>query len=121
MHQTRLEQDPRFIHGIERFNAQEFDEAGDAFEELFFEAIVGELEFVRLFLQLSTGCLHAERRQPRAAIERLQEGVLALDRVTDHRGYDLTALRADTIRLINQLRTGAAESGCLRISTVNPS
>ena len=102
-----IHEDPRFLQGVELFNAREFFEASDLFEELFFEAIVGELEFVRAFLQLSVGCVHAERRQARAAIERLREGLLAIDRVTDHRGYDFPALRANTARIIELLEASS--------------
>ena len=79
-------------------------EAGDLFEELFFEAIVGELEFARVFLQVSAGCLHTDRKQFRPAVERLGEALLAIDRVKDDRGYDLEALRREIARLIGTLR-----------------
>lgn len=98
-----IQTDPRFESGIALFNSQQFYEAGDLFEELFFEAVGGELEFIRAFLQVSVGCLHAERRQPRAAIERLKEGALAIDRVTDDRGYDLASLRGDILKLMSGL------------------
>jgi hypothetical protein len=101
-----IEEDPRFIQGIELFNAADFFEAGDVFEELYFEAIMGELEFIRIFLQLSVGCLHAERRQVRPAIERLGEGILAVDRVADPRGYDLAALKEEMERMVRQLSAG---------------
>lgn len=98
-----IETDPRFARGVTLFNSQEFYEAGDLFEELFFEAVGGELEFIRAFLQVSVGCVHAERRQPRPAIERLREAVLAIGRVTDDRGYELASLRSDILKLMSHL------------------
>ncbi len=95
--------DPRFASGVELFNSQQFYEAGDLFEELFFEAVGGELEFIRTFLQVSVGCVHAERRQSRAAIERLQEATMAIDRVADDRGFDLASLRGDILKLMSGL------------------
>ena len=107
-----IESDPRLPEGIRLFNDGAFLEAGDLFEELFFEAIVGELEFARVLLQVSAGCLHAEQRQFRPAVERLGEAVLAIDQVRDDRGYDLEALRSDVTRLIGILRDRrVAESG----------
>ncbi len=98
-----IQTDPRFASGVALFNSQQFYEAGDLFEELFFEAVGGELEFIRAFLQVSVGCVHAERRQPRPAIERLQEATLAIARVTDDRGFDLASLRSDILKLMSDL------------------
>jgi hypothetical protein len=99
-----LEDDPRFIAAIDRFNAGEFYEAGDAFEELFFEAIRDEVELVRALLQVSVGAYHADTGQRRPAVERLEEALLAVDRVTNDRGFDLIRLRGDIVILIRQIR-----------------
>lgn len=89
-----IDHDPRFVRAVEQFNAGDYEEASDAFEELFFEAVRDEVEFVRLFLQISTALHHIERGQLRASVERLEEGLLAIARVTNDRGYDLGALAA---------------------------
>jgi predicted metal-dependent hydrolase len=99
-----LEDDPRFLAAVDRFNAGEFYEAGDAFEELFFEAVRDEVEFVRVFLQVSVGAYHADTGQRRPAVERLEEAILAIDRVTNDRGYDLGRLRDDVRRLMKEIR-----------------
>jgi predicted metal-dependent hydrolase len=104
---VRIEDDPRLAEGIALFHAEEFAEAGDRFEELFFEGVRDEVPFARVLLQLAVGCLHAERRQERAAAGRLDEALRALRDVTDDRGFDLAALRAAIVALIPSLGTAA--------------
>jgi hypothetical protein len=98
--------DPRFLAAMALINAHDYAEAGEIFEDLFFEAIVGEVEFVRVFLQLTAGAHHLERGSSRAAIARLREGLLALARVRDTRGWDLGRLRADVEQLIDDVAAG---------------
>ncbi|HVT02341.1 MAG TPA: DUF309 domain-containing protein [Thermoanaerobaculia bacterium] len=99
-----IRDDPRFLQGIEFFNAGEFLEAGDCLEDLFFEAVGWEVGYVRLFLQISVGMLHAERHQWRAAGERLREGLIALDRLSEGRELDLPVLRGDIVAAIEATR-----------------
>src|SRR3982750_4427364 len=101
-----LEDDPRFLAAVAQFNAGQFYEAGDAFEELFFEAVRGEVELVRVLLQVSVGAYHADTGQRRPAIERLEEAILAIDRVTDDHGLDLVRLRDDIRVLMREIRDG---------------
>jgi predicted metal-dependent hydrolase len=95
--------DPRLLAGIAHFNAGDYDLAADAFEELFFEAVRDEVEFIRALMQVATGIHHVERNQFRAAIERLQEGVRVIDAITNDRGYDFARLRADVIALLPKI------------------
>jgi hypothetical protein len=88
-----LEDDPRFHEALRHFRAEDWLEASDLFEELFFEAVRDEVPLVRVLLQISTGMHHLARGQRRAARERLEEGVGALRAVTNARGVDLDALR----------------------------
>ena len=92
--------DPRFRAGIAHFNAGDFEDAGEAFEELFFEAVREEVALVRVMLQVSVGIHHVERGQLRAAVERLEEGLRAIAQVTDDGGYDLEALAGEVRRII---------------------
>ena len=98
-----VEKDPRFALAIAHFQAGDFDEASDGFEELFFEAVRDELGFVRVFLQISVGVFHAQCGQRRPAVERLEEGLRAVAEVKNDRGFDLQALREDIERLIGQI------------------
>ena len=99
-----LEHDPRFVAAVAAFNAGRFYEAGDAFEELFFEAVRDEVELVRVMLQVSVGAYHADTGQRRPAVERLEEAILAIERVTNDRGFDLARLRNDIAVLMREIR-----------------
>ena len=98
-----MSEDPRLLAGIAHFNDGDYDLSADAFEELYFEAIRDEVEFIRALMQIATGIHHVERNQFRAAIERLQEAVRAIDAVTNDRGYDFARLRADVIALLPRI------------------
>jgi len=98
-----MNDDPRFLAAIAHFNDGDFDLAADGFEELFFEAVRDEVELVRALMQVATGIHHVERNQFRAAIERLQEAVRAIDAVTNDRGYDFARLRADELALLPKI------------------
>ena len=89
-----LEDDPRFHEALRHFDAGDWLEASDLFEELFFEAVRDELPLVRVMLQISTGRHHLARGQHRAARERLEEGLRVMDEVTNARGVDLERLRS---------------------------
>ncbi|HKS22358.1 MAG TPA: DUF309 domain-containing protein [Thermoanaerobaculia bacterium] len=99
-----MKDDPRFRAAIELLNAGDYAEAADAFEELFFEAVRGEVEVARALMQVATGMHHIERGQARAAIERLEEGIVAIDSITDGHGIDVAALRAAVVAAVARLR-----------------
>lgn len=96
--------DPSFRAAIAQLNAGDYAEAADAFEELFFEAVRDEVEPVRALMQVATGMHHIERGQARAAIERLEEGIAAIDRITNAHGIDVAALRAAVADAVARLR-----------------
>lgn len=98
-----IQNDARFRYAIDLFNQRDYADAADVFEELFFDAGGDEIEFARIFLQSSVGLLHAERKQRRAAISRLEEAIRAIDRVSDARGVDLMALRSAIQSIIASL------------------
>ncbi|MEA2236045.1 MAG: hypothetical protein QOC81_769 [Thermoanaerobaculia bacterium] len=98
--------DPRFLAAIGMLAAHDYFEASEEFEELFFEAVRDELEFARVFLQLAAGGVHLERRQWRAAAQRLDEAVKAIARVTNDRGYDLATMSTELRTLIAQVLQG---------------
>lgn len=99
--------DPRFAEALAYFEAGDWLEASDLFEELFFEAVRDEVPIVRALLQVSTGMHHISRGQRRAATERLEEGLRVLDGVTNAHGVDLEALRRRARETIVRLRRGA--------------
>ena len=95
--------DERFSHAIALFNEREHAEAAEGFEDLLFEAVYGEVDLARALLQLATGAHHVERGQRRVAVERIDEGLVALRRVTDARGIDVGALRESIDRFVASL------------------
>ena len=98
-----LEDDARFSEALHHFANGDWLEASDLFEELFFEAVRDEVPLVRALLQISTGMHHLARGQKRAARERLEEGLRALDDVTNARGVEVGALRALCARTLSGL------------------
>lgn len=89
-----LTDDPRFRRGIALFNDGDYLEASDCFEELFFEGIRDEPDFIRIFLQFSVGIFHAQTGQWRPAVERIEEGLRLVGANQNDRGFDLLALSA---------------------------
>lgn len=86
--------DARFLRGIALFNDGDYLEASDCFEELFFEGVRDEPDFIRIFLQFSVGIFHAQTGQWRPAVERIEEGVRLVAANENDRGFDLLSLSA---------------------------
>jgi uncharacterized protein len=99
-----LGEDPRFAAAIDLFNRGEFFEASEGFEDLFFEAVRDEVPVARTMLQVSVGCVHAERGQRRAAVERLDEALIAIDAITNPHGVDTAALQCAVAEVIACVR-----------------
>jgi hypothetical protein len=99
-----MNDDPRFRAAVAQLNAGDYAEAADAFEELFFEAVREEVEPMRALMQVATGMHHIERGSSRAAIERLEEGIAATDRIAGDPGFDVSALRAGVVEAVARLR-----------------
>ncbi|HEV7428476.1 MAG TPA: DUF309 domain-containing protein [Thermoanaerobaculia bacterium] len=87
-----LTDDPRFVRGIALFNDGDYLEASDLFEELFFEGVRDEPDFIRIFLQFSVGIFHAQTGQWRPAVERIEEGLRLVASNKNDRGCELTLL-----------------------------
>lgn len=104
-----LEHDPRFAEALAHLAARDWLEASDLFEELFFEAVRDEVPLVRALLQISTGMHHISRGQRRAAVERLEEGLRAIESVTNARGVDLAELRAQAKAALAQFARNSQE------------
>lgn len=101
-----MRDDARFNRGIALFNAGDWLEASEAFEELYFESVAGEIELVRVLLQFATGLHHTTRRQSRPAVERIEEGLVAAAAVRDRHGLDLARLCADMRAAADRIRGG---------------
>lgn len=92
------------MRGVALFNEGEYVEASDCFEELFFEGVRDEPDFIRIFLQFSTGIHHAEFGQWRPAVERIEEGLLRIASNQNDRGIDLVALAEGMKGVVRSLR-----------------
>jgi len=101
---VELTEDPRFVRGIAFFNDGDYLEASDCFEELFFEGIRDEPDFIRIFLQFSVGIFHAQTGQWRPAVERIEEGLRLVAANENDRGFDLLALFASMSAASTALR-----------------
>lgn len=89
---------------MELFNEGEYLESSDLFEELFFEGVNDEPDFIRIFLQFSVGIYHAQLSQRRPAVERIDEGLRLVAANADDHGIDLAALARGMRAGANQIR-----------------
>lgn len=96
--------DPRFLTALRHFDDEDFFEATELWEELFFEAVRDEVEFVRLFLQIGAGIHHVDRGQLHAAIERLDVALQVVEKVSNPRGFDLARIASETRRIIDAIQ-----------------
>jgi len=101
---VELTDDPRFLRGIAHFNDGDYLEASDCFEELFFEGIRDEPDFIRIFLQFSVGIFHAQTGQWRPAVERIEEGLRLAAANRNDRGFDLLTLSTSMSSAVKALR-----------------
>jgi predicted metal-dependent hydrolase len=96
--------DPRFVRGVELFNSGDYFDANEEFEDLYFEGVRDEPEFVRTFLQFAVGIHHAQTGQRRPAIERIEEG-LKIAAPHDY-GIDVEALRRGMRDALGEYKRG---------------
>jgi predicted metal-dependent hydrolase len=89
---VELTDDARFLRGIALFNDGDYLDASDCFEELFFEGVRDEPDFIRIFLQFSVGIFHAQTGQWRPAVERIEEGLRLVAANRNDRAFDLVEL-----------------------------
>jgi hypothetical protein len=101
---VELIDDPRFLRAVALFNDGDYLEASDLFEELFFEGVRDEPDFIRIFLQFSVGIFHAQTGQWRPAVERIEEGVRLVAANQNDRGFDLRALSTSMAATVTALR-----------------
>lgn len=102
-----ITEDPKFTRGVALFNQGEYLEASDCFEDLFFEGVRDEPEFIRVFLQFSVGIYHAETGQWRPAVERIEEGLRVAAANRDDHGVDLVSLASAMKAGVHQVRAKA--------------
>ncbi|HET9135092.1 MAG TPA: DUF309 domain-containing protein [Candidatus Kapabacteria bacterium] len=83
-----------FLHGVELFNAKEFFDCHDAFEELWMEER-GEMKlFLQGLIQAAVACHHLSNGNTTGAISQYNKSLDKLRKYDDHYGgIDLKSLR----------------------------
>lgn len=88
--------DDRFNRGWERFNAQDYFEAHEVWEDLWHEYRESDRTFLQGLIQLAAGLYHLDAGNTKGAVSQLTKGTGKLQPyVPAHRGVDLTALLGD--------------------------
>jgi predicted metal-dependent hydrolase len=86
-----------FQSGLAHFNAREFFEAHEAWEELWLRESGPEKAFLQGLIQLAAAFHHYGRGNPRGAQSLLTAGIAKLDQFPrDHRGLQLAELRTES-------------------------
>lgn len=88
--------DDRFDRGCERFNAQDFFEAHEIWEDLWHEYRESDRTFLQGLIQLAAGLYHLDSGNHKGARSQLAKGTAKLQAYCpSYRGIDLTALLHD--------------------------
>ena len=88
----------RFGDGIKKFNAQEFYDCHDIFEDIWFEVRGSSRRFFQGLIHLAVGFYHIlERNNPTGALSQLNKGKTKLiDYLPEFNGVDLKTLLEKT-------------------------
>jgi hypothetical protein len=71
---TAANDDPRYIQGVERFNAGDYFEAHEVWEELWLDGPAEERRFIQGLIQAAVALYHASRKNGRGARRLFQTG-----------------------------------------------
>jgi uncharacterized protein len=86
--------DDKFQRGLEHFNAREFFEAHEVWEEIWLVETEPEKTFLQGLIQLAAAFHHYCRGNPQGAESLLASGIVKLTRFPGHhRGLDIAGLR----------------------------
>ena len=104
------EKDP-FERGITHFNAQEFFEAHEAWEELWLRAPPSEKPFLQGIIQIAAALYHCGHGNLRGAKSLLAAGVTKMSRYSGaYLGIDVARLIREAQACVDGLPGGAGES-----------
>jgi uncharacterized protein len=94
-----MKESERFRKGIALFNARNYFEAHEVWEELWLVEPEPEKTFLQGLIQLAAACHHHRRGNPRGMQSLVAAGLAKLSRFQDdHRGIALAQLRAEAER-----------------------
>jgi predicted metal-dependent hydrolase len=89
------EKDDKFQRGLDHFNALEFFEAHEVWEEIWLVEAEPEKTFLQGLIQIAAAFHHYCRGNPQGAESLLASGIVKLNRFPDrHRRLDIADLRA---------------------------
>jgi uncharacterized protein len=117
-----LMQDPRLTVGLNHFNASDWYEAHDVFEELWHETQGPMRPVLQGVLQIAVAHLHLERDNQNGAMILLGEGIGRLSQVDINvLGLDLQTLKNLAQVRLQRLQCGLSLEGCppLRIDRIS--
>jgi len=93
-----------FERGVAHFNAREFFEAHEAWEELWLSACEPEKNFLQGIIQVAAAFHHYQRGNAGGTKSLLAAGLAKLDQFPHtHRGIDVAALRAEAQAWVDAL------------------
>jgi predicted metal-dependent hydrolase len=97
-----------FKRGLEHFNAREFFEAHEVWEEIWLREPEPEKTFLQGLIQLAAAFHHYGRGNRRGAESLLAAGIIKLGRFpVDHRGFALDELRSQAREWAQMLGAGS--------------
>ncbi len=100
-------EESRFARGIAHFNAQEYFEAHEVWEELWLAAREPEKTFLQGLIQVAAAFHHHTRENARGARSLLAAGVAKLQGIPDdHRGIAVSDFRAETKSWLEEIEAG---------------
>lgn len=99
----------QFARGIAHFNAREFFEAHEVWEELWLVAREPEKTFLQGMIQVAAAFHHHARENARGARSLLAAGVAKLQGFPDgHRGVALSDFRVEAKSWLEEIEAGSA-------------
>ena len=102
-----MSENERFERGVAHFNASEFFEAHEVWEELWLKAAEPERTFLQGIIQIAAAFHHYQRGNSRGAKSLLAAGVAKLEQFPPtHRGVDLARLRDEASVWVESLAGG---------------
>lgn len=102
-----MNENEAFQRGVAHFNAGEFFEAHEAWEELWLVAPKPEKAFLQGFIQVAAAFHHLGRGNMRGTRSLLAAGLAKLAGFPDdHAGLDLVKLSAEMAKCMEQLEAG---------------
>ena len=118
--ETETKEENQFARGITHFNAQEYFEAHEVWEELWLVATEPDKTFLQGLIQVAAAFHHHAHENARGAKSLLAAGIAKLQQFPDdHRGIAVSDFRTEANSWLDKIEMGgAAASGPLPLIRV---